>query len=196
MQNVSVFDFDGTLTTRDTLIEFIRFVRGDAACLLGFLLFSPLLVLMKLRLYPNGRAKERLFSYFFRGTSVDEMGDFCASFAKNRADLLRPKGLKEIETTLQRGDDVLVISASISDWVKPFFAHFIGVRVIGTELETENGKLTGRFSTPNCYGREKVVRFKSIYSDRSAVKITAYGDSKGDKEMLDYADIKHWKPFR
>lgn len=59
---IYAFDFDGTLTTKDTLIEFIRFSKGRVRLFLGFLLFSPLLILMKLHLYPNWKAKQRVFS--------------------------------------------------------------------------------------------------------------------------------------
>ena len=67
MKQLFAFDFDGTLTTRDTLIAFIRYTCGTPRFLFGFLLHAPLLVLMKLRLYSNGKAKQRLFSWFFRG---------------------------------------------------------------------------------------------------------------------------------
>ena len=59
MMRIYAFDFDGTLTTKDTLIEFIRFSKGRVRLFLGFLLFSPLLILMKLHLYPNWKAKQR-----------------------------------------------------------------------------------------------------------------------------------------
>jgi hypothetical protein len=57
MKKIYAFDFDGTLTTRDTLLEFIRFVFGIRRMLFGFLIYSPLLILMKLRLYSNYKAK-------------------------------------------------------------------------------------------------------------------------------------------
>lgn len=63
---IHAFDFDGTLTRRDTLLEFIRFAKGNKAFLLCFLRFSPLLVLMKMGLYPNWKAKQRVFSYCFK----------------------------------------------------------------------------------------------------------------------------------
>ena len=65
MKQIVAFDFDGTLTTKDTLLEFIRYVCGDMAFTIGFLRYSPLLVLMKLGLYPNYKAKQKVFSYFF-----------------------------------------------------------------------------------------------------------------------------------
>ena len=54
------FDFDGTLTTSDTLLEFIKYAKGKGRFLMVFLMYSPLLVLMKLHLYPNWKAKQRI----------------------------------------------------------------------------------------------------------------------------------------
>ena len=64
---LALFDFDGTLTRRDTFLEFIRFCFGSGRLYAGLLLFSPLLILMKLHLYPNGKAKQQVFSHFFQG---------------------------------------------------------------------------------------------------------------------------------
>lgn len=63
MKQIYAFDFDGTLTTCDTLLVFIRYAKGTRAFLWGFLRHAHLLVLMKLRLYPNWKAKQRVFSY-------------------------------------------------------------------------------------------------------------------------------------
>ena len=85
VKKVYAFDFDGTLTTKDTLIEFIRFARGNTTFLLGFLLFSPLLVLMKLKFYPNWKAKQRMFSCFFKGMLVDDFNHLCTEFADRKS---------------------------------------------------------------------------------------------------------------
>ena len=158
MTKLYAFDFDGTLTTRDTLLEFIRYACGTPRFLLGFLIHSPLLVLMKLRLYPNGRTKERIFSWFF------------------------------LEQAKASGAEILIVSASIDNWVQPFFPS---VTVLGTQIEVANGLLTGRFLTPNCYGQEKVRRILALHPDRSAYHLTAYGDSRGDRELLAFADEAH-----
>ena len=59
------FDFDGTLTTSDTLLEFIRYAKGTGRFLMVFLMYSPLLVLMKLHLFPNWKAKQLIFAHLF-----------------------------------------------------------------------------------------------------------------------------------
>ena len=55
---IAFFDFDGTVTTRDTLLEFIRFVKGDLSFFLGFMVHTPLLILYKMQIVLNQRAKE------------------------------------------------------------------------------------------------------------------------------------------
>ena len=64
---IAVFDFDGTVTTKDTLLEFIKFVRGPVSFYAGFLRYAPQLLAYKLGLYPNWKVKQQIFSHFFKG---------------------------------------------------------------------------------------------------------------------------------
>ena len=188
MKQVFAFDFDGTLTTRDTLIAFIRYACGTPRFLFGFLLHAPLLVLMKLRLYSNGKAKQRVFSWFFKGMPIETFDTLCQDFARTHRHLLRPDTVRVLEQALAEGAEVLIVSASIDNWVQPFFPS---VTILGTQVEVIDGRLTGRFLTPNCYGQEKVRRILALYPDRSSYHLTAYGDSRGDCELLAFADEAH-----
>lgn len=198
-EKIYCFDFDGTLTSKDTLLEFIRYAKGNRRFLTGFILHSPLLVLMKLRLYPNWKAKQRIFSYFFKGMSVKDFNALCTSFAKDNKRLLRPKAVEYLENLKKEGARMFVISASIDNWVRPFFSRLglDDITIIGTEIEVKNGVLTGLFTTPNCYGAEKVRRLqRTLDSPRENCMIYAFGDSRGDREMLSFADQGYFKPFR
>ena len=188
MKQVFAFDFDGTLTTRDTLIAFIRYACGTPRFLFGFLLHAPLLVLMKLRLYSNGKAKQRVFSWFFKGMTIETFDALCQDFARTHRHLLRPDTVRILEQALTERAEVLIVSASIDNWVQPFFPS---VTILGTQVEVIDGRLTGRFLTPNCYGQEKVRRILALHPDRSAYHLTAYGDSRGDRELLAFADDAH-----
>lgn len=192
-KTVYLFDFDGTITTKDTFIEVIRHAKGTWKWLFGFLLFSPILVLMKLHLYPNWKAKQRIFAYFFKGMTIEVFDELCRNFAAVNRHLLRPKALETIAEARKKGE-VCVVSASIDNWVRPFLPD---IKIVGTQIEVLNGLLTGHFTTPNCYGREKVNRIERVLtSPRSELNIIAFGDSRGDYEMLKYADEAHYKPFR
>ena len=193
MKQVVAFDFDGTLTTRDTLLAIIRYAKGTRAFLWGFLSHAHLLVLMKLGFYPNWKAKQRVFSYFFSGMSLDVFDALCQQFAADNRHLLRPDGIQAVQQAQADGAEVLIVSASIDNWVQPFFPS---IKVVGTQIEVANGRLTGRFLTPNCYGEEKVRRILALYPDRHEYHLTAYGDSRGDKQLLAFADEAHYKPFR
>ena len=193
MKKIYAFDFDGTLTTKDTLIEFIRFAKGTLAFGWGFARYAHLLVLMKLGLYPNWKAKQKVFAYFFEGMKIEEFDGLCQRFAKDNQHLLRPKGIEAIQQALDKGAEVLIVSASIDNWVKAFFNTLC---VVGTQIEIKDGLLTGRFLTKNCYGQEKVNRILALYPNRSEYHLTAYGDSRGDKELLAFADESDYKPFR
>ena len=189
MRKVYAFDFDGTLTTRDTLLVFIRYACGTRAFLLGFLRYAHQLVLMKLGFYPNWKAKQHIFSYFFKGLPLETFDTLCRQFAADNRQLLRPEGLRLVAQAQAEGALVLIVSASIDNWVQPFFPE---VTVLGTQIEVRDGRLTGRFLTKNCYGQEKVNRILALYPDRRSYHLTAYGDSRGDKELLVFADSPHW----
>ena len=193
MKKIVAFDFDGTLTSKDTFVAFIRFVFGTRAFWLGFLRYSHLLVLMMLHLYPNDKTKEKVFGHFFRGMNIEDFNQLCQKFAASNRDLLRPKGNETLAKAEAEGAEVLIISASIDNWVQPFFPQ---VKVLGTQIEVAEGKLTGRFLSNNCFGEEKVNRLRALYPYRQEYYLTAYGDSRGDKELLAYADESFLKPFR
>lgn len=200
-KKVYLFDFDGTITSADTLLRFIRYACGTWSFLLGFFIHSPWLILMKLRLYPNYLAKQRVFSWFFKGMKICEFNDLCHRFAEDNGSLIRPKALNLLKRLFRDGTDILIVSASVDNWVLPFFEDYAAdslsyFSVVGTKVEVRDGRLTGRFLTYNCYGAEKVRRILSIYPNSDDYEFIAFGDSRGDREMLAFANERYYKPFR
>lgn len=206
MKKIYVFDFDGTLTSSDTLLAFIRYACGPWRFFIGFMRFCPMLVLMKLRLYSNYRAKQRVFSWYFRGMKKEDFDRTCRRFAKDKEFLLRPKAVEKLIDLFSKGENICIVSASIDNWVRPFFEFYSrysdsDFHVLCTQIEVDaNDVLTGRFLTKNCYGAEKVERlceeFPMLRENRDKFYIEAYGDSRGDKKLLAFADEAHYKPFR
>lgn len=194
---IHAFDFDGTLTRRDTLLEFIRYVKGNKEFLIGFLKHLHLLIMMKLGIMPNWKTKRIIFQYFFGGMTLEKFNEYCEKFAKEKASLLRKKGMVAVNKAVMDGDQVVIISASIENWVEPFFRFQVSnnINIIGTKIQVVDGKLTGRFLTKNCYEEEKVRRLLEQYPDRKEYKLVAYGDSRGDHALLDFADEGHYREF-
>lgn len=191
-----IFDFDGTLTRRDSFIHLLAFSFGRKRLLRCLLRYSVDLVLMKLHLFPNDRAKELVFSYFFKGMPEDEYRALCAKYARSCSYILRPNTLNKLRDALQHGEDCLVISASSAVWVEPLLAQQgLHPKVLGTKWRVSKGRLTGLMDGPNCYGSEKVVQLMMAVPDWQSRNIIAYGDSRGDKEIMALANEKHYRDF-
>lgn len=186
---VAAFDFDGTLTTKDTLLEFIKFACGKCSFYWGFLVFSTLLVLMKLHLYPNWKAKEKVFTYFFKGMNYQDFQQLGKDFSKVIECFKRDDVVNKLNKHIAEGHKVYVISASIDEWVRPWCEQIKVKKILATQIEIDSkGLLTGRFLSNNCYGQEKVNRLLEVEPDRNDYYLYAYGDSKGDRELLSFAD--------
>jgi HAD superfamily hydrolase (TIGR01490 family) len=185
-RTIAVFDFDGTLTKTDTLLLFIRYSCGTIRFILGMTLFSPLIILMMLRLYPNWKCEEKVFSHFFKGMPYEKFKRLGEDFGNQfRNVIIRPSMKERLLWHLEQGHKVYVISASIEEWVKPFFRTLGDVTVLATKVRPD---LSG-FISKNCYGQEKVNRLLEMEPERNTYILYAYGDSRGDKEMLAFADF-------
>lgn len=196
MIKIAFFDFDGTITTSDSFIKFIRFVVGDIRFILGMTVLSPMLVAYKLRLIPNYTAKQAVLSYFFKGMSEAQFQTAARDYSlKNIDAILRPKAMEKIAWHKEQEHKIVVVSASIESWLKPWCNQH-GLDLIATKLEIKEGIVTGKLLTKNCYGMEKVRRVKERYNLDDYDHIYAYGDSRGDKELLELADEGFYQPFR
>ena len=193
---LALFDFDGTITTDDSLLNFIRFVVGDRRFLLGLVVLSPMLVLYKLKLIPNYKAKQYMLSWFFKGMSKDAFLKVANEYSLVHIDkILRPKAIEKINWHKNQGHKVVVVSASIECWLRPW-CEKNGLELIATKLEIKDDIVTGKLLSKNCYGVEKANRIKEIYNLKDFEYIYSYGDSSGDKQMLELAHEKFYKPFR
>ena len=193
---LALFDFDGTITTDDSLIKFIRFVAGDVKFIWGMTLLSPMLTAYKLKLIPNYKAKQMMLSYFFKGMSEERFRSIAQEYSLKHIDtILRAQAMQKIAWHKEQGDKVVIVSASIECWLKPW-CDKNALDLISTKLEIKEGIVTGKLLTKNCYGMQKAHRVKEKYNLSDYDCIYAYGDSSGDKELLNLADKSFYKPFR
>ena len=189
-RNIAVFDFDGTLTTRDSFLAFIKWACGSVSYYTGFIRFAPMLVLMLLHLYPNWKAKQRVFSHFFKGWQYSWFKALGEEFGTELDMMRNEPTIQRLQEHVAKGDTVYVISASLPEWVEPWCSALGVNAVLATEIEVnDQGRITGRFKSKNCFGPEKVSRLLEKEPDRDSYVLHAYGDSRGDKELIEFADV-------
>jgi phosphatidylglycerophosphatase C len=193
---IAFFDFDGTITTKDTLLEIIKYRHGRWKFLLGFLLNSPWLVAFKLGIISNQLAKEKVLRYFFGNMPAASFKQMASTFAATVVPtLVRPRAQQEINKLQEAGYEVVVVTASAEDWIADWCRR-MNLQLIATKLEVKDDRITGRIAGLNCHGEEKVRRIRAQYQLDQYRSIICYGDSSGDQPMLALGTTRFYKPFR
>jgi phosphatidylglycerophosphatase C len=194
---VAAFDFDGTLTRRETLLPFLLYTLGAVSVARHALVLAPTLAGYGLGLIRNDVAKERVLMRCLNGMSIDALRKTGGRFAAEvLPGLLREQAMQRYEWHKRQGHRCVVISASMEIYVRPWAIKAGFDDVIATRLETqEGGSISGKLSGANCYGIEKVRRLEELLGPRNAFTLYAYGDSRGDRELLSRADYAYYKNF-
>jgi HAD superfamily hydrolase (TIGR01490 family) len=109
--------------------------------------------------------------------------------------MIRAEALERVRFHQQRGDRVVIVSASPTDWIVPWAASEGITEVIGNPAQVSDGKVTGRLAGANCYGPEKVRRLLALNPERESYTLFAYGDGRGDRELLAAADHPYYRCF-
>lgn len=193
---LSVFDFDGTLTYHDSFVPFLRFAFGPFVFvrkLSGLLLPSLAYLLGRLS---RDQLKERLVAHFLTGVSEAWFNEMAEAFCKQRwSRLLRPAGIQGVADEIAAGHEVTLCSASPELLLRPFAAK-LNVKLIATQLEVIEGHLTGKIAGVNCRCASKVERLQAVYGELNHYHVRAWGDSAGDKQLLEVAQDPHWRYFQ
>lgn len=194
-KSIAFFDFDGTVTTRDTMFEFVRYSRGPVRYLIGLCLISPWLIAMKMGLISKAKAKEKLLTYFFGRSDADKFNRDCHSFSTTIIPrLIRQDALAAIQEHKEQNTEIVIVSASAENWVAPW-CTLNNLQYLCTKLEVRNNKITGKLLGNNCNGPEKVSRIKAKFDTADYKTIYCYGDTNGDKQMLQLATHPFYKLF-
>jgi HAD superfamily hydrolase (TIGR01490 family) len=187
---VAAFDFDGTISRRDTLGPFLARVAGTVPFVATLLRRSPRVVAAMMNSSGRDTEKEAVITRLLGGrtaASVSAMGRAYADdlWARQR---FRPESLERLQWHRSQGHRIVIVSASLDSYLTPL-APRLGVdHVICCRLETDPaGLVTGRLLGGNVRGPEKANRLRAWLGGGS-VELWAYGDSSGDDELLAMAD--------
>lgn len=187
----AAFDFDGTLTQRDTLLPFLRQTLGTSRFVSKFIQESPWLLAYLFGGISNTTAKQRLLRRCLGGMPERTLHEWGELFVRQQLPtLLRPALLRRLKQHQELGHTTVLVTASLTTYTEPWaqqmgFSHTIGS---APEIDSQ-GYVTGNLRDGNCFGAEKAVRLKRILPPQAVLH--AYGNSRGDAEMLAMADFPH-----
>lgn len=181
---VAAFDFDGTLTRRDTLAPFLLRSRGYQRVTRATLRHLPQLMVAATGRGSRDDAKARLLRTVYAGADAETMAAMGAAYARDIATrALRPDTVARLDWHRSEGHELVLITASLGLYAQPI-AERLGIpMVFATTLEVAEGALTGELVGANVRGPEK-ARLLDAYLDGDDATVWAYGDSTGDRDLL------------
>ncbi|MGG7439149.1 HAD-IB family hydrolase [Chryseobacterium arthrosphaerae] len=194
MKKLYCFDFDGTLTYKDTMFMYLKFY-DSTKYRIQFLRHVPLFILLKLKLAETEKVKKSFIGSILKGQSQEKIEQKSKQFFEmHYPKIVRENALDFIQNIDRNNTQSLLVTASLDIWVKPF-ADELKMHLVSTRAEFKNGVFTGNFIGKNCNGKEKLVRIKAEINDSKYDKIIAFGDTSGDRPMLKWANEGHYQFF-
>lgn len=192
---VAVFDFDGTIIAGDSFLPFMRYTVGARKYYFDLLKLLPWLGAYAFGWVENRNIKEKVVSSFLKGMDLEVVKEKGRQYA---LEVLVKREKPDMQELLiwhfEKKHWLVLASASLLVYLEPW-AEYKGFHgVCGAELETDSkGRITGKIKGNNGFGQEKLEAVSEWLSDKEHSMTYAYGDSHGDKELLEWADVKIFK---
>ena len=188
---VAVFDLDGTLTWRDTLLPFLlSFLRRHPRRVMRLWRMPFALLSFVAQGRDRGALKSRVIRMVMGGaarTDIDACADAFVDTLRPRH-RLRPAALAALEAHRTAGDHLVLLSAS-PDLYVPRIGRRLGFeRTLCTELEWRADRLEGALRTANRRGAEKLRCLTWLRTQYPDLPIVAYGNSASDLDHMRQAD--------
>ena len=199
MRTIAAFDFDGTLLQGDSLLLFHRLLRGPGGMVLGWIRLLPALLNWKAGRRSTAWFKQHYLAVILAGTEARKRQQILEhDLPKRLIQRLRPEAVARLRWHDQQGHRLVIVSASPRALIRPVAEH-LGAELIATEtsdLAGEAAIATLQLTSANCKGAEKVRRLEAwLGQPLQEIELHAYGDSRGDRELLQAACEPHWRSF-
>lgn len=186
-------DFDGTVTRYDTILPLGIAMAMDHPNPAGTLTeFLKSFLQLKLRLITNQQFKEAMAVALLAGRSVDDVLSEIDKHFEQFAGLVDVEMLHVLQEHRANGDEVYFISSNFELFIQRFADAWQMNGAIATKSEVENERFTGRLLGNSCDGLEKVLRIQERFGEERSRDAVAYGDSRGDIELLSYVREGYW----
>jgi phosphatidylglycerophosphatase C len=185
------FDLDETITRHDTLLPYawgfmLRYTPWRIPLLLGVL---PAVMAYILRFCDEGGVKESFIRCAIGGSRRTTIEAWTARFVPRLiAHSLFADALKQLAEHRERGDYLVLMSAS-TDLYVPAIARELGFNeTVCTGVRWDGERLNGSLTTPNRKGAEKARCFTALVERRPGLTTIAYGNSFTDLPHLRLAN--------
>jgi phosphatidylglycerophosphatase C len=188
---VTAWDFDGTLSTRDNVVPFLRYAVGNGTLARAVSATAPRIAFAALRDAQRNAAKAALLRRVFAGYDVARFEQQARDFAAIViAKFLRNEAVERAAWHREQGHELVIVSASLRSYLDPIAEHLGFDAVLATELAVgDDGRLTGELRGANVRRAEKARRLDEWLAETgSDAYVWAYGDSNGDRELFERAD--------
>jgi phosphatidylglycerophosphatase C len=187
---LAVFDLDGTITRRDTLLPYVMgFPTSALRKLLGLLVFLGPLLLFAIGKRDHGQLKSAFIRSILGGETRSRIEAWTAQFVPALLKRgLFAAALSEIARHKQNGARLVLMSASTDLYVPAIATALDFDEVICTGVRWNGDRLDGHLSTPNRRGTEKTRCFEALRTTYPDLKTAAYGNAASDLDHLRLAD--------
>ena len=197
-RRIAAFDFDGTLTRRDTLVPFLVRACGARAVAGAVSRVAPRAARARLgrleaEIHHRDATKAALLRELLAGREAAWLARAGQDYARTLPRRIRPEMAHQLAWHRAHGHELVIVSASLLAYLEPY-AHSEGfdhVIAVGMEVD-RSGLLTGRMTGPNVRGPEKVVRLEAWLAGDPPGLLWGYGNSNGDAELLALAHVPVW----
>ncbi len=193
---IAVFDVDQTLLKGDSLLLAARKSNSPIKFIWFSLKFIPFFILWKLRFLNSKKIKEIFIEKFqiCKRYNLEQKANNKDWLTTDLTKMIRKKALMRINMHKEKGDVVVLCSASPDMIIEPL-ANSLNVDLICTNLIKIEKNWVPKIQGINCKGIEKLRRLEDKYEHLTKHKLEVYGDSKGDREILNAASIPHYRDF-
>lgn len=192
---VAAFDFDVTITIKDTFVPFLYWAFGRAKVYKAFVKLLPEAIKVGLKLSNRDRFKEKIVAALFTQQSVKHLKILGAGYASSFTPLIRPEAKKCIKWHKEQGHRLVMVSASLNLYLEKAAKDLGFDDLLCTTLEEQEDIFTGKLEGANCRCQEKVNRLEALLGDLAQYELYAYGDSAGDEQMLAIANHPGYRAF-
>jgi HAD superfamily hydrolase (TIGR01490 family) len=191
--DLALFDFDGTITTHETMPAFVRATVSKPRLIAGYLLLWPVILGYRLGVASGSRVRAAIVRIAYAGRPAAWLRQRGEAFARDHLERhLRPEAMRRIQWHRARGDAILVVSGALGDYLRPW-AEAHGLEVACSELECRGDRLTGRYAGPQCAGADKARRAAERFDLAAFERIHAYGDTPEDEHLLAMATDRFYR---